>query len=125
MIFDIAYTFNPFVKTRKKFRNDSLISETISYCDAPGIENKFTRKFYKEDDDGMSDYTYLFKNHFDKSGKIIRRKVKYEGTDEKKFFYKKIGYEYMLSGLMIKKLLTDRSDGEFWRIGFLFDYKFW
>ena len=125
VVLDIAYTFNPFIKTRKKFRNDSLISETTSYYDVPSIENKFTKKYYGKDDEGISDYTYLFKNHFDKAGKITRRKVSYEGADEKKIFYKEIDYEYMLSGLMIKKLLTDRSDGEYWMVGFLFDYKFW
>jgi hypothetical protein len=128
IVLDITYTYNPLVKNRKYFRHDSLLSEIIIQYDSPNIENSFIKKIYGKDDfddDSNIAYTFLYKNHFDKNGKVVRRKVKYEGTDEGMVFYKEITYQYTLGGLLIKKLQSDRSDGQNWRIGYLFDYKYW
>ncbi|MES2848484.1 MAG: hypothetical protein V4685_05480 [Bacteroidota bacterium] len=125
IVLEITYTFNPFIKTWKYFRHDSLVSETTSYYDAPNIENRISKTFYIRADNENAAYTFWYKNHFDKAGKITRRRVKYEGADENKIFYKEIAYQYSLGGLLIKKLLSNRSDGENRLVGYLFDYKYW
>ncbi len=125
IVLEVTYIRNSSVKTRKYFRNDSLISESTTYYEALNIESRYSINFFSKANENNPDYTYWYKNHFDKDGKITRRKVKYEGSNEYRIFYKEITYQYTLGGLLIKKLLSNRSDGSNRLIGYLFDYKYW
>jgi hypothetical protein len=93
----------------------------------PWIESRLAFNEHTKDGKDFS-RVFTYKNHFDKTGKIIKRKVHEASASEGQEwqpYFREEAYYYMSNGLLIKRLGTAISDNSPWMYGLLFDYKFW
>ena len=127
--YEIVFGFSPMMETERSFNRDSSLFEIVMYYDVLYVENRSSATFSDATGQKTRSWDYTFKNFFDRSGKIKRRKVQGEFYPEKPdkpdIYFQEMDYQYMSTGLLIKRLSSDCNDNSLKLFAMVFDYKFW
>ena len=126
--FEVVYGFDPLMETNKSYNKDTTILDMTLYYDVLYIEKKSLSTFHYANGKTKS-WNYTYKNNFDRSGKIKRRIISGEfypeNPDTPNIYFREQEYQYSSTGLLIKRLSSNRSDNTAWLFALVFDYKFW
>ena len=128
MTFDLVATTDPLHELETMYSPDNTVMVCEYFYDKPYIANKIVSTIHLRAK-GVESYTYTYKNDFDKTGRILSRKVSadnFKNDPNSPFVYfKREEYKYMLGGLLISKTSSKLNDMPGWQMRQLFTYKYW